>query len=207
MRKIISIVVAVLLATGILSAQHESISLAVDVKEKSVLSIYGSSNIVDFKLYQPGARFIREKLYITASRKDNKLYLSENRLEIPVKDFTSSNKMALRDFYKLMKSDNYPVLEIELDHIQLSDPASATAGNAVIDVTIADITRKYTFPVTLNKKGNSYTFDLQKEISIRDFQLKPPVHMLGMLKVDEWITINLYMVCDILPENLADLSR
>jgi hypothetical protein len=31
--------------------------------------------------------------------------------------------------------------------------------------------------------------------------------MLGMLKVDEWITINLYMVCDILPENLADLSR
>ncbi|MBK5195457.1 MAG: YceI family protein [Proteiniphilum sp.] len=207
MRKIITIVVVVLLATGISSAQQESISLAVDVKEKSVLSIYGSSNIVDFKLYQPGARFIREKLYITASRQDNKLYLSENRLEIPVKDFTSTNKMALRDFYKLMKSDDYPVLEIELDHIQLSEPASGTAGNAVIDVTIADITRKYTFPVTANKKGNSFTFDLQKEISIRDFQLKPPVHMLGMLKVDEWITINLYMVCDILPEDLADLAR
>lgn len=171
------------------------------------MSIYGSSNIVDFKLYQPGARFIREKLYITASRQDNKLYLSENRLEIPVNDFTSTNKMALRDFYKLMKSDDYPVLEIELDHIQLSEPASGTAGNAVIDVTIADITRKYTFPVTANKKGNSFTFDLQKEISIRDFQLKPPVHMLGMLKVDEWITINLYMVCDILPEDLADLAR
>jgi len=110
MRKIITMVVALLLATGILSAQHESISLAVDVKEKSVLSIHGSSNIVDFKLYQPGARFIREKLYITASRLDNKLYLSENRLEIPVKDFTSSNKMALRDFYKLMKSDDYPLI-------------------------------------------------------------------------------------------------
>lgn len=207
MKRFLSIWLALLLASGIVSAQHESFDLAVNVKEKSVLTINGTSNVVDFKFYQPGDRFISKKLYITASRLNNKLYLSETRLEIPVKDFNSSNKMALRDFNKLVMSDEYPTLQIQLNYIELPAQASRAASNAVIDVTIADVTRTYTFPVTANKKGNSFTFDVKKAIDIRDFNLTPPVHMMGMLKVDEWITINLYIECDILPANLAEQPR
>jgi hypothetical protein len=50
-------------------------------------------------------------------------------------------------------------------------------------------------------------FDVKKEINIRDFELTPPVHMMGMLKVEEWITINLFMECDILPADQAELNR
>lgn len=207
MKTFLSILIACFLASGIAVAQLESYPLAVDVKEKSVLSIQGKSNVVDFKFYQPGERFIRKKMYITASRRDNKLYLSENNLEIPVKNFTSSNKMALRDFYKLVKSDEYPVMHIELDHIELAGRPSGPVGNAVIDVTITDVTRRYIFPVTAGKNGNNFTFDVNKEINIRDFNLTPPVHMMGMLKVDEWITINLFIECGILPADQAELTR
>jgi len=31
--------------------------------------------------------------------------------------------------------------------------------------------------------------------------------MMGMLKVEEWITINLFMECDILPAEQAELNR
>ncbi len=207
MKTFLFLFIAYFLASGIAVAQLETYPLAVDVKEKSVLSIQGKSNVVDFQFYQPGERFMRKKMYITASRRDNKLYLSENNLVIPVKNFTSSNRMALRDFHKLVKSDEYPMMHIELDHIELAGKPAGTVANAVIDVTITDVTRRYIFPVTADRNGNNFTFDVKKEINIRDFELSPPVHMMGMLKVDEWITINLFMECGILPADQAELTH
>jgi hypothetical protein len=213
MKTFLSLLIACFLASGNAHAQRESYPLAVEVKEQSVLSIQGKSNVADFKFDQPGERFIQKKLYLTAFRRDNELYLSEKNLEIPVKNFTSNNRMALRDFHKLVQSDKYPVMHIELDHVRLSDEPvgeisyAAEVGDAVIDVTITGVTRRYTFPVTAARNGNNYTFDVKKEINIRDFELTPPVHMMGMLKVEEWITINLFMECDILPADQAELNR
>lgn len=184
-----------------------SYPVTVDVKDKSILTIQGKSNIVDFKFEQPSKMFISKKLYITASRRDSILYLSESTLEISVKNFTSANRMALRDFNKLVKSDQYPIMHIELDHIELDDKSSTTIGNAVIDVTITDVTKRYIFPVTGGKNGNNFTFDVTKEINIRDFNLIPPTHMMGMIKVDELITINLFLECDILPLDQAELTK
>lgn len=213
MKTFLSILIACFLASGIAYAQRESYPLAVEVKEKSVLSIQGKSNVADFKFDQPGEKFIPKKMYITAFRQDDRFYLSERSLEIPLKNFTSANRMALRDFHKLVQSDKYPVMHIELDHVRLSNEPvgeishEAEVGDAVIDVTITGVTRRYTFPVTAARNGNNYTFDVKKEISIRDFDLTPPVHMMGMLKVEEWITINLLLECDILPADQAELNR
>lgn len=203
----LSILTACFLASGIAYAQLDSYPLAVDVKEKSVLSIRGKSNVVDFTFDQSGEKFIPKKLYINVSRRDDKLYLSENNLEIPVKNFTSSNRMALRDFHKLVKSDKYPVMYIELDHVRLSNEPLGDVGEAVIDITITGVTRRYAFPVTAGKNGDNFTFDVKKSINICDFDLTPPVHMMGMLKVDEWITINLFMECGIRPVDQAELIQ
>ncbi|HBG56944.1 YceI family protein [Proteiniphilum sp. UBA1028] len=207
MKAFLSILTACFLASSIANAQLESYPIAVDVKEKSVLSIQGKSNVVDFVFDQPGEKFIRKKLYITASRRDDKLFLSENSLEIPVKNFTSGNRMALRDFHKLVKSNEYPVMHIELDHVRLSNEPFGDVGDAVIDVTITGVTKRYIFPVTAGKNGNNFTFGVKKSINIRDFDLTPPVHMMGMLKVDEWITITLFMECAIRPVDQAELVR
>jgi hypothetical protein len=208
MKQFISIFTICYLLSLTLSAQLNSYPVTVDVKDKSVLSIHGKSNVVDFTFDKPSKEFIYNKLYVVASWKNDKIYLSESNLEIPVKSFNSSNKMALRDFNKLVKSDQYPKMLIKLDHIELADRSSTSAvGNAVIDVTITDVTKRYIFPVTTGKNGNNFTFDITKEINIRDFNLTPPVHMMGMIKVDELITINLFMECDILPLDQAELTK
>lgn len=207
MKRLLSILTISLLVSAAIYAQLNSYPVTVDVKDKSMLSIHGKSNVVDFKFDQPSKEFISNKLYVIASWKDDKIYLSQRTLEIPVKSFTSSNRMALRDFYKLVKSDQYPIMHIELDHIELADNTSTASGNAIIDVTIADVTKRYIFPVTTGKNGNNFTFDVKKEINIRDFNLTPPTHMMGMIKVDELITINLFMECDILPLDQAELTK
>ncbi|HBG79546.1 MAG TPA: hypothetical protein DDW74_02340, partial [Porphyromonadaceae bacterium] len=172
----------------------------------SSLSINGSSNIVNFTLTQSSENFIQKNMIITASQNDKKLYLSENRLIVPVKRFTSSNKMALRDFYKLLKSDEYPTMDIQLNHIDLPENPKLATGVAVVDVTITGVTKKYQFPIKTEKNGTRYIFDIEKHINIRDFGLEPPVQMMGMLKVDEMININLKMICNIQPAESAQLN-
>lgn len=207
MNRFLSIHIICLLITVVAYSQSDSYPLVVDVKEKSMLTIQGKSNVIDFQFDQPGDKFIQKKIYITASRRGDRLYLSERNLEIPVNKFMSDNKMALRDFNKLVKSDKYPVMHIELDHVKLNDELTGDAGDALIDVTITGVTRRYTFPVKVGKNGNNLTFDVKKSINIRDFNLTPPVHMMGMLKVDEWITINLFMECDIMPIDQASVIQ
>ena len=206
MKALFALLLIGILTTGAVVAQTSSAVVAVDVNKNSSLSINGSSNIVNFTLTQSSENFIQKNMIITASQNDKKLYLSENRLIVPVKSFTSSNKMALRDFYKLLKSDEYPTMDIQLNHIDLPENPKLTTGVAVVDVTITEVTKKYQFPIKTEKNGTRYIFDIEKHINIRDFGLEPPVQMMGMLKVDEMININLKMICNIQPAESAQLN-
>ena len=206
MKALFALLLIGILTTGAVVAQTSSAVVAVDVNKNSSLSINGSSNIVNFTLTQSSENFIQKNMIITASQNDKKLYLSENRLIVPVKSFTSSNKMALRDFYKLLKSDEYPTMDIQLNYINLPDNSNSTTGVAVVDVTITGVTKKYLFPIKTEKNGTRYIFGVEKHINIRDFGLKPPVQMMGMLKVDEIININLKMICNIQPAESAQLD-
>lgn len=197
MKVLFAFLLITILTAEAVNAQTSSAAVAVDVNKNSSLSINGSSNIVNFKLTQSSENFIQKNMIITASQNDKKLYLSENQLIVPIKSFTSSNKMALRDFYKLLKSDEYPTMDIHLDYIHLPDTTDLTTGVAVVDVTITGVTKRYNFPFKIEKNGTRYIFNIEKQINIRDFGLEPPVQMMGMLKVDEKINIDLKMICDI----------
>lgn len=206
MKKLFTLFLTCILTIGVVTAQTSSVAVSVDVNKNSSLSIYGTTNIVNFKLTQNSEDFIQKNMIITASQNNNKLYLSENQLIVPVKNFNSTNKMALRDFYKLVKSDEYPTMNIQLDHIDLPTASMPTSGTAVVAVTITGVTKKYNFPIKSNKNGTSYTFDVEKDINIRDFGLEPPVQMMGMLKVNEIININFKMICDIQPMESAQVK-
>ncbi|HBK94568.1 MAG: YceI family protein [Petrimonas sp.] len=206
MKALFTLLLTGILTTGVVVAQTSSSVVAVDVNKNSSLSINGTSNIVNFTLTQSSENFIQKNMIITASQNNKKLYLSENRLVVPVKRFTSSNKMALRDFYKLLKSDEYPTMDIQLNHIDLPENPNSNTGVAVVDVTITGVTKKYQFPIKTERNGTGYIFDIEKHINIRDFGLEPPVQMMGMLKVDEMININLKMICNIQPAESAQLN-
>ncbi|HHT29167.1 MULTISPECIES: YceI family protein [Petrimonas] len=206
MKRVVTYLIIGILYTGVLVAQTSSAVVEVEVDRSSILSINGSSNVVDFTLSQGSENFIQKKLIVTASQHNRKLYLSENRLTVPVKKFTSSNKMALRDFNKLLQSDKFPTMDIRLNHVDLPE-AGSTTGLAVVDVTITGITKKYQFPIKTERSGKGYIFDVEKSINIRDFGLEPPVQMMGMLKVNEMININLRVKCNIQPAESAQLNQ
>jgi hypothetical protein len=184
-----------MLFTGLL---HSQTTVKVDLLKNSWLAINGTTNIVGFKLLHNGEKLFGKSITMTASQNQNKIYLSQNQLAIQVSNFSSDNIMALRDFKKLIKSDSYPTIKVQLNYIEAlpgNEKDAYSKGNASVNITITGVTHQYIIPVSSNKQSEYISVAGGKKIDIRDFGLQPPVEMMGLIKVNEWISIDFRMVC------------
>lgn len=195
MKKLVCCLLLIILFLGNLSSQT---TVKVDFMRNSWLAINGTSNILSFKLTHNGEKLLGKTITTNVIQKHNKIFLSENKLSIEVKNFKSDNRMALRDFLKLIKSESYPTLDAQLNYIETIpgiEKEKYSKGNAFLNITITGVTKSYNFPVSSSQNGEYISVDGTKKISIRDFGLEPPVEMLGLIKVSEWISIDFHMVC------------
>lgn len=195
MKKFGSIILLISLFLNSLSSQT---SVKVDLMKNSWLAINGTTNILPFKLTHNGEKLLGKSITITATQNQNKLFLSQNQLAIQVKNFSSDNPMALRDFMKLIKADAYPSIKAQLNYIETvpgNEQDIYSKGNASVNITITGVTHQYSIPVSSNKRGEYISVVGGKKINIRDFGLEPPVEMMGLIKVSEWISIDFRMVC------------
>lgn len=180
---------------GVCNSQTK-ISVALD--KSSTLTIHGSTNLLSFKLIQFGEKIMSKPISVIATQQGAKLFLSQNKLSIGVNNFKSDNIIAQSEFYKLMKSDKYPYLKIQLNHFEIegsSEGNQPTQGEASINFTITGVTKQYNIPVKASLKGDYVTVSGKKKMDIKDFGLEPPVTMLGLVRVSEWIEIEFRILC------------
>ncbi|HLP05694.1 MAG TPA: YceI family protein [Paludibacter sp.] len=187
-----------LLAALISTSLFSQTSVNIEVQNSSWIAIHGTTNVLPFKLVHYGDKLQAKTINVVATETRNRLYLSWNELSIAVKNFTSDNSMALRDFLKLIKSTVYPTIDVHLKYFESppsKTPEPYSKGNAVVDISITGVTRQYKIPVSSNKAGDFISVKGGKRLSIRDFGLTPPVQMMGLIKVSEWIDIEFDIVC------------
>ncbi|MDD4993180.1 MAG: YceI family protein [Paludibacter sp.] len=195
MKKFNSLILVLVLFTSLL---HSQTTVKVDLLKNSWLAINGSTNVVGFRLIHNGEKLLGRSITMTASQNQNKIYLSQNQLAIQVNNFSSDNVMALRDFKKLIKSDTYPAIKVQLNYIETlpgNEKSAYSKGNASVNITITGVTHQYSIPVSSNTQNEYISVVGGKKINIRDFGLQPPVEMMGLIKVSEWISIDFRMVC------------
>ena len=188
----------ILLMTLFLNSISSQTSVKVDLMKNSWLAINGTTNVLPFRLIHNGEKLLGKSITMTATQNQNKLFLSQNQLAIQVKNFSSDNPMALRDFKKLIKADVYPSIKAQLNYVETltaNEKDLYSKGSAYVNITITGITHQYSIPVSSNKHGEYISIVGGKKINIRDFGLEPPVEMLGLIKVSEWISIDFRMVC------------
>jgi len=172
----------------------------VDIQKNSSITINGTTNLNSFKLIQSGERLLKRDFTINATQSQNKVVISRNMQSITVKDFHSNNKLALRGFLKLVKADVYPTFHVRLNSFETDLKVinkDVSKANASIDITITGKTIQYTIPVTSYREGDSFVLKGTEKLNIRDFGLEPPVEMMGLIKVNEWISIDFNIVCKI----------
>lgn len=184
--------------------------VSVFLQNNSSITINGTSNVASFKLTQSGEKLANKSFLITVSQFQNKLNLNQNQYSIAVRNFDSNNKMALRDFLKLVKSDEYPEIKIQLNYIE-SQTNSITndyaKGQASVNITITGVTKRYSIPISSSKSGDLYNLTGKMKLSIKDFGLVPPVEMLGLIKVNKLIEIDFNLFCKITPSGTSRVNK
>lgn len=197
-----------ILASVSVFSQYKAI---VELKKNSALSIFVETNMMNFTLVQNGDKLVTSPVEISAKMEKNMLFVNHNKLAIDVRGFKSDNLIGQSEFYKLMKIDKFPRMNIELIRFdaETDTPVDRSNGHAWLNITITNVTRKYEFPVIIVKEKGLMRIAGRKKILITDFGLTAPKNLLlGMVKVNEQIVIDLNFLCrfHMQDKNIADLS-
>lgn len=111
---------------------------------------------------------------------------------IPVSEFECSNYLMYNDFQELLKAYEYPFIKIEVDPNQIRNilPDNSLA-DLNISISIANITNIQLISCSVNNYSNS-TVNITGKATIHlvDYQIKPPVKFMGLVKVKDEVTIS-----------------
>jgi hypothetical protein len=96
-----------------------------------------------------------------------------------------------KDFRKMLLEEENPFIQVELTSLMPSWlPENVwLEGKAEIAVNINQIIRKYTVKCKVENPGSLLIYGRQK-VLLTDFGLTPPVRMMGMVKVNEWVDLD-----------------
>lgn len=194
MKNNIGIIILCFILSQSISAQN---FVAAEIQSSSSLTINGATNLITFKLHQNAEHLSKSKLKVGTTFSQNKTYLTQNQLSVVVKNFTSNNFIALKEFFKLVKSNAYPVLNVQINFAEpllISEKGQNYTGNALISMTITGVTKQYSIPITLKSNGSLFILDGNKKLSIHDFGLYPEPKMMGLVIINEWIDIDFHIV-------------
>jgi len=111
---------------------------------------------------------------------------------IPVSEFKCSNVHMYNDFLKLLHAGDYPYIKIELDHSQVKNiQPGKSSVDLNVSITIDNITEVKPISCLINNPGND-TMSITGEttVDLVDFNLKPPVKFMGLIKVRDKVRID-----------------
>lgn len=155
----------------------------VKITNKSEVTIKGKSNVNSFEC-KYNSDFIENDLQVSIARNNNKILLDGAKIAIKSTGFDCAHKMITKDFKSILKADEYPHIVINVKEI------NTTKENitAKLNVKIAGVEKEYLVPVIFNSNTNNVKGLLK--LNIKDFKLKSPKKLLGMVVVNDNVDIN-----------------
>jgi hypothetical protein len=175
-----------LLSTCALTAQEYRIF----IDPKSKVSVFGSTNVNHFTFKYTEAITIEKAVRVKVL--DGTLKLDGGLIDLKVRSFDSGNGMMNSDFRKMMKDEINPFIQVELISLiptWLPD-GNWVEGKVEILVEMNSISKKYTISCKIDNPGSLLIYGREK-MRLTDFDLEPPVRMMGMVKVNEYVDFDL----------------
>ena len=169
-------------------AAYKSITLAVG--DNSYLNILGKTNINKFTCNYYG-QFPADTMSVHWQQQRNSIKVNDVKLRLQVASFDCGNKIMNNDLQDLLKKDSYPHVVIELLRLYPAENPGETNlfGQAELNFHMAGAKQTYTVPIYLKEiRGKNYFVGTHK-FDITDFDITPPTKFLGMVKVDNEISV------------------
>ncbi|WP_250434305.1 YceI family protein [Hanstruepera flava] len=162
-------------------------SLEVVVKSDSEVSISGTSNVNSFTCCYNIDK-LEDPIPVSFESNNKNMVFQSTVLELKSDCFDCGHKAINKDFNKLLKTELYPRIKLNLLAIKKTSELKNTY-NAKVEINIADVVNSYTFPVQVTKnEGIHIIGDLS--IDLRDYKLEAPKKMMGLIVVHPDVIVN-----------------
>lgn len=164
------------------------------IQEQSWISIAGSSNVNTFECFS-SSNFTRGNILVNTSESGNAIAFSEAQMAIEIESFDCKNPMLNKDMYKALGAKENPNILIELLDAEFMQSSTQNPHSGDLHVSISiTINGKCQIFTLLIKwvrvSGTNFRFVGSHDINMTDFDITPPSPAFGLIKVNEWITIN-----------------
>ena len=164
------------------------------IQEQSWISIAGSSNVNTFECFS-SSNFTRGNILVNTSESGNAIAFSEAQMAIEIESFDCKNPMLNKDMYKALGAKENPNILIELLDAEFMQSSTQNPNSGdlhvSISITINGKCQIFTLPIKwVRVSGTNYRFVGSHDINMTDFDITPPSPAFGLIKVNEWITIN-----------------
>lgn len=170
--------------------QFESIAQVTQkvlINEASTFILHGSSNVNKFSCFVKD-QFCGEELNVCFSQSDNSITFDDASFSVPVVGFDCGNKLISRDMHKALKANEFPLMSFKLlkiDHyndVPVAKLLISIAGFSKLCLLTYDLS---------NHENDQILVNLSTTFQISDFNIEPPSALLGLLKVDETIRVDI----------------
>ena len=164
------------------------------VDAESRLSIQGSTNVNNFTCkieYCTGTDTLQ---YVETSAA-TELSFTRSRMTIPVRSFDCGARQISKDFWKTLKSETYPELDINFRSLQHMLFKNNSYTNGVVDIKLAGVTSRYNIRYRVSVRGdNTILLHGLHKVQFSDFNLEAPRKMKGLIKVKEVLNVEFNLI-------------
>lgn len=155
----------------------------VKITNKSEVTIKGKSNVNSFEC-KYNSDFIENDLQVIMNKNNGKIVLDGAKIDIKSTGFDCAHKMITKDFKSILKAEEYPHIVINVRELIIVKESIS----AKLNVKIAGIEKEYMVPVAYNQNNGNVKGQLK--LNIKDFKLKSPKKLLGMVVVNDNVEIS-----------------
>ena len=152
----------------------------------SYLKIKGKTNVSTFEC-NFNMNALSDSIKINYKDLDKIIKFNKATLVLPNLQFNCGGKAINNDFKKLLNTEEFPEIIINLKKISKVGIDKNTI-TATVEIMICNIVNTYTIPVTIVKEDRIFVRGTMP-LNINDFSLSAPTKMLGMVKVSSQIEI------------------
>jgi hypothetical protein len=168
-------------------------SYKVMLSEGSKLSILGRTNVNHFQCKYTEA-IEPEALQVNIRSAADGLYFSNAYIQLQTIFFKCGPSQMNQDLQAFLKVKEHPSASIRLIKVDISGDQIMNKPRqeaiSLMEITLAGITKRYQIPVTITYDGGEYGFSGSLELNICDFNLEPPVVMMGLIRVKEEVKVD-----------------
>ena len=164
------------------------------IDAESQLTIQGSTNVNEFTCkieYCTGT----DTLQYVENNSTRELRFTRSSMIVPIRSFDCGSKPISRDFWKTLKSETYPNLEINFVSLQNLYFKNNSDVKGIVEITLAGVTTRYTVCYVAHIKDNgTVLLKGMQAVNFADFNLEAPRKMRGLIKVKEALNVEFNLI-------------